>query len=118
MTPVPSRFLSAMVLAGLLAACTPLAAATPAEDHRVRGRAVASQLCSRCHVIGREPQAGGFIGPSFVEIAKMPSTTGMALNVFLQSHHQRMPSLQLDREEMDAVIDYILSLEDPEAARP
>ncbi|MGT2487167.1 hypothetical protein ACU4GA_16875 [Methylobacterium oryzae CBMB20] len=27
----------------------------------------------------------------------MLSTTGPALNVFLQSHHDRMPSLRLDR---------------------
>jgi len=40
----------------------------------------------------------------------MPSTTGLALNLFLQSHRQWMPSIRLDRDEMDAVIDYILSL--------
>ena len=34
----------------------------------------------------------------------------VSLNVFLQSHHQQMPSLRLDRDEMNAVIDYILSL--------
>jgi hypothetical protein len=43
----------------------------------------------------------------------MPSTTGPALAVFLQSHHERMPSLRPDRDEMDAVIDYILSLKGP-----
>lgn len=82
-------------------------------DHRERGRALAAQLCAPCHVVGRQPQTGGFVGPSFVGIANMPSTTGTALNVFLQSHHQRMPSLRLDRDEADAVIDYILSLKEP-----
>lgn len=47
----------------------------------------------------------------------MPSTTGPALNVFLQSHHRRMPSLRLDRDELDAVIDYILSLKEAEAVQ-
>lgn len=89
-----------------------------AGDQRVRGRTIATQLCIHCHVIGREPQAGEFVGPAFLRVANMPSTTGLSLNVFLQSHHQRMPSVRLDRDEMDAVIDYILSLKVLPAARP
>lgn len=58
------------------------------------------------------------VGPSFVQVANMPSTTGLALNVFLQSHHQHMPSLRLDRDEVDAVIDYILSLKAKESTGP
>ncbi|AIQ92374.1 MULTISPECIES: cytochrome c552 [Methylobacterium] len=108
----------AALLAGLLAVGTGAAAADPDEGHRLRGWTIATQLCSPCHVIGRVPQAGDAMGPSFVRIANMPSTTGLALNVFLQSHHQRMPSLRLDRDEMDAVIDYILSLKEAEAIRP
>ena len=105
------RTVRTAILAGLLIAraCDPASAAS-AEDRRVRGWTVAAQLCSQCHVIGREPQEGGFVGPSFVSIAHMPSTTGLALNVVLQSHHQRMPSLRLHRDEMDAVIDDILGL--------
>lgn len=105
------RSLRAAILAGMLVSRAGLpASASPTEDHRIRGWTVAAQLCSQCHVIGREPQEGGFVGPSFIGVADMPSTTGPALNVFLQSHHDRMPSLRLDRDEMDAVIDYILSL--------
>lgn len=88
-------------------------AGVASEDRRREGRIVAAELCSACHVIGREPQGGGLVGPAFTEIAAMPSTTGVALAVFLQSHHQRMPSLHLDRDARDAVVDYILSLRDP-----
>ena len=113
------RAVRAAVIAGLLVSRAGLpASAGSAEDHRIRGWTVAAQLCSQCHVIGREPQEGGFVGPSFVGIAHMPSTTGLALNVVLQSHHQRMPSLRLDRDEMDAVIDYILSLKASEPGSP
>ncbi|MFD1356246.1 c-type cytochrome [Methylorubrum suomiense] len=86
----------------------------PAEDHRVRGWTIAAQLCSQCHVIDRAAQPGEFVGPAFLRVANMPSTTGPALAVFLQSHHDRMPSLRLDRDELDAVIDYILSLKGPQ----
>lgn len=107
MSTRPSAALRATLLATLLTgAAVQAASATDAA----RGRALAVQLCSRCHIIGGEQEAGGFVGPSFVGIANMPSTTGLALTVFLQSHHQRMPSLRLERDERDAVIDYILSL--------
>ncbi|CAO4139026.1 hypothetical protein [Methylorubrum aminovorans] len=43
-------------------------------------------------------------------------------SLILQSHHERMPSLRLDRDEMDAAIDYILSLKSvgawPDGAPP
>lgn len=108
-----------LALGGLLAAFPGLAGAGgPVEDHRIRGWTIATQLCSQCHVIGRAPQAGEFAGPAFLRVANMPSTTGPALAVFLQSHHRQMPSIRLDRDEMDAVIDYILSLKDARAARP
>jgi len=109
MIPLPA--FPAAVLAGLLAAGT---GASAAEDNRVRGWTIAAQLCSSCHVIGRAQQSGAFVGPAFLRIATLSSTTGPALNVFLQSHHQSMPSLRLDRDEMDAVIDYILSLKEVE----
>ncbi|NEU15076.1 cytochrome c [Methylobacterium sp. BTF04] len=80
------------------------------ENHRIRGWTLAAENCSQCHAIGKGARAGVFGGPSFMAVAEMPSTTGIALDVFLQSHHPNMPSVRLDRDEMDAVINYILSL--------
>ena len=85
------------------------------ENHRIRGWTLAAENCSQCHAIGKGAGAGVFAGPGFTAVAAMPSTTGMALNVFLQTHHPGMPGVRLDREEMDAVIDYIFSLK---AAEP
>ena len=114
----PPPVVRAAVLAVVLATCTGASAAGAEEDHRVRGWTIATQLCSECHVIGRASQPGVFAGPAFLRVANMPSTTGPALSVVLQSHHQRMPSLRLDRDEMDAIIDYILSLRAEKAATP
>lgn len=104
------RSIRAAVLATCTAASAGPAAADPLDDPSSRGWTLAVQLCSQCHVVGREGQVGQVTGPAFFRIANMPSTTGLSLNVFLQSHHQQMPSLRLDRDEMNAVIDYILSL--------
>ena len=40
----------------------------------------------------------------------MPSTTEMALRVFLQTPHARMPDYRLSTAELDGVVAYILSL--------
>lgn len=112
---LPSRTVASAFLAGSLAMGAGAAAAGPGEDRRMEGSALATQLCSQCHLVGREPQIGDFAGPAFLRVANMPSTTGLSLNVFLQSHHRQMPSLRLDRDEMNAVIDYILSLKDTRA---
>ncbi|MGH1571147.1 c-type cytochrome [Methylobacterium sp. P31] len=104
--------------AGLLTSLVSLpAAAGSCGGHCLAGRSLAAQFCSECHLIGREPQASGFLGLPFLAIANSPSTTGLSLSVFLRSHHQRMPSFRLERDEMDAIIDYILSLRGSEAQR-
>ncbi|HET6376017.1 MAG TPA: c-type cytochrome, partial [Methylocella sp.] len=68
------------------------------------GRRIAEAWCAACHQIGAgepEPKSGA---PSFVSIARMPSTTTLALNVFLRSTHKVMPDFQLTREEADDVV--------------
>ena len=99
-----------------LAIAQQAAAGSDMENHRIRGWTLAAENCSQCHAIGKGAGAGVFAGPSFTSVAGMPSTTGMALNVFLRSQHPSMPSVRLDRDEMDAVIDYILSLKAAEPA--
>ncbi len=119
MTAASPRAAAILALGGLIAASAGLPALAGAmDDHRIRGGSIAAQLCSECHMVGLTAQPGVFAGPAFLRIADAPSTTGPALNVFLQSHHERMPSLRLDRDEMDAVIDYILGLRTTETNTP
>jgi len=44
-------------------------------------------------------------------LANTPRVTALSLRVFLQSPHERMPDLHLNRDETDNIIAYILSLE-------
>jgi mono/diheme cytochrome c family protein len=75
------------------------------------GRKLAETWCSSCHVVGPTAQQGSSTGaPTFPAIAGMTSTTQMALRVFLQTPHSRMPDLHLSRQEIDDVSAYILSL--------
>nr|WP_294502859.1 hypothetical protein [uncultured Rhodopila sp.] len=73
------------------------------------GRALAQRWWDSCHVVGQEQQRGSSTGaPTFAAIANMESTTAMALRVFLQTPHGRMPDLHLTRDEIGDVSAYIL----------
>ena len=74
------------------------------------GRRLAETVCSVCHRIDNRsgPREGS--GPSFADIARMPSTTPLAIGVFLQSSHKNMPNLILNQTEIDDVRSFILSL--------
>ena len=75
------------------------------------GRRLAEDWCSGCHVVDGASRQGVSNGaPTFPAIARMKSTTPMALRAFLQTPHSRMPDLHMNREEIDNITAYILSL--------
>jgi mono/diheme cytochrome c family protein len=75
------------------------------------GRALAEKWCNACHIVGASQTVGTSNGaPTFAAVAQMKSTTRLSLRVFLQTPHDRMPNLQLNRDEIDNVSAYILSL--------
>lgn len=100
---------SVLVLTALLPALAQ--AETPARQERLdQGRRVAETWCANCHVIG--PGARGPAGdaaPPFAAVAAMPSTTEIALRVFLQTPHARMPDYRLTQAELDGVVTWILA---------
>ena len=77
------------------------------------GRRMAEDVCSACHVIAQgQASTTDVDAPTFTDLANTPRVTALSLRVFLQTPHQRMPDLHLDREETDDMIAYILSLEE------
>jgi mono/diheme cytochrome c family protein len=76
------------------------------------GRHIAESWCTRCHQINLDELAPLSYPPSFAEIANMPSTTALAINVFLRTSHDVMPNYQLSHEEIDDVVAFIMSLKD------
>ena len=75
------------------------------------GRRLAETWCSACHVVGPSQQRGTSNGaPTFAAIARMKSTTSLSLHAFLQTPHDRMPDLNLSRDEIDNLVAYILNL--------
>jgi mono/diheme cytochrome c family protein len=77
------------------------------------GRRLAENVCSACHIIAPgETSTTESDAPAFPDLANTPRVTALSLRVFLQTPHERMPDLRLDRDETDNVIAYILSLEE------
>jgi mono/diheme cytochrome c family protein len=75
------------------------------------GRHLAETVCSTCHQISAtSPPGKNPAAPSFVDISRMPSTSELAIKVFLRTSHPTMPNFILSPEEIDSVTPYILSL--------
>jgi mono/diheme cytochrome c family protein len=101
-----SMALLALCLIGLRAATGAAAGADSAES----GRKLVEAWCKNCHAI--EPRTAGTMNaaPDFAAVANMPSTTELALKVFLRTSHPNMPNLVLTPEQTDDIVNYILSL--------
>jgi cytochrome c len=84
--------------------------ATTPSDSTAEGRRLAEAWCKTCHAI--DAKAGGVsnTAPDFAAVANQPSTTTLALRVFLQSNHRSMPNLMLTPGQTDDLISYIQSL--------
>lgn len=81
-------------------------AGDPAEGHRL-----AQEWCASCHTIEpMQPPLPGSIAPSWSAVARMPSTTSLALRAFLLTPHPPMPDLKLTPTQIDDIVAYILSL--------
>jgi len=102
----------------LIAASFAVPASASLAGNPSLGRQVATTICASCHqVVSGEKLDRPQSPPSFLDIAKMPSTTALSLKVFLRSSHAEMPNLIISNSDTDDVIAYILSLKEPPAFR-
>lgn len=78
------------------------------------GRRIARESCAECHLVeraGKPPLPDPNLpAPAFGAVAAMPSTTSVAIKVFLKTPHANMPDIILSEAEIDALAAYILSL--------
>ena len=81
-------------------------------DTNRSGLRLAQRLCADCHSVEARTDRPGHFAPSFTAVARMPSTTELALKVFLRSNHRSMPNIILAEGETEQLVAYILSLKD------
>ncbi len=99
----------------LLIAMTCAQAALAQQRDPAPGRRIAERECAGCHEVrpgetGPSPQASA---PPFQLVARMPSTTELALRVFLRTSHAGMPNILLNEVEIDDLVAYVVSLAPP-----
>jgi mono/diheme cytochrome c family protein len=83
---------------------------TPSPDGGSAGHRLAEAWCKDCHTIDGRNAGATNTAPDFVAIANQPSTTELALKVFLRSSHRSMPNLVIKPDQADDLVQYILSL--------
>lgn len=113
-----------IVLAGVLAGCspaagppepTPEAAKPPVETSEAayRGAAVAGQVCSQCHDVGQGSGPAQQIGaPKFSDIAERPESTPEGLAAWMAANHPQMPNYLFPEGQVTDLAAYIMSLRD------
>lgn len=88
-----------------------VAAVAALESEAARGRLLAQYWCAGCHAVRSvDRQSPDPAAPRFADVAVSPTSSELGLRVFLQSEHETMPALRLTREEIDALVAYIVSL--------
>ena len=80
------------------------------------GRRIAERDCTLCHEVRPGETGPGAMAsaPPFQLVARMPSTTQLALRVFLRTSHAGMPNLQFTEQDVDDLVAYIVSLSLPQ----
>lgn len=86
-------------------------AAAQQGGNAVNGRMLAERLCSSCHAIDPVPSSVPRADiPTFAAIAALPQTTPERLAGAIILPHPEMPDVALTRNELRAVIAYIMTL--------
>ena len=101
---------AALIVALLVVSPHPARGAAPERDGVAAGRKLVEAWCMTCHATDANTVGPSNAAPNFARVANQPSTTELALKVFLRSSHPSMPNLVLTPEQSDDIVSYILSL--------
>jgi mono/diheme cytochrome c family protein len=94
---------------GMMAITPGIAGDGDGDGDAVVGRQLAESWCGGCHQIDAH-KPGTFPGPNFTDVANLPSTTPLALKVFLRTSHKNMPNILLSDRQVEDLVAYILGL--------
>ena len=75
------------------------------------GQVIAERWCSACHLVGSDQTRAIDGVATFQEIAGRYDVTVDGLRAFLASPHPVMPDMSLTRDEINALVNYIHSLQ-------
>ena len=104
----------------VLAACQSMPPAELATSAAAReGHAFAEASCASCHAIGRSGTSPNPSAPPFAAIVNREGASAETISAVLRGPHNvpRAMDFWLSEREVDAIIDYMLTLRDPNDRR-
>jgi mono/diheme cytochrome c family protein len=109
----PSRAIAFASAALFFAATT--CTSFSAETLQQRGEVIARGLCSQCHAIGRQGDSPHPAAPRFRTLDDRIdlSTLSRRIRGGLLTGHQDMPMFRFGRDDADAMVAYIRSIQGP-----
>jgi mono/diheme cytochrome c family protein len=87
-----------------------LAAAFGASADPIAGANPADKWCAECHATRAGRLSPNPAAPTFPQLAAEPSITEYSLRALLRSPHETMPHITFTPDQLDDIIDYIMSL--------
>ena len=85
-----------------------------------QGQALAQESCSGCHAIGNSIASPNSNAPLFPVIVNQEGVTSETLSYWLRGAHNYPVEMDfyLDAKKVDALVAYMLTLQDPNYERP
>jgi mono/diheme cytochrome c family protein len=102
---------SFLPVALLLSSVTSLASETPQQ----RGKAIGHALCGQCHAIDRNGDSPHPAAPRFRTLEDRIDLSKLSRRIRegLLTGHEDMPMFRFDRDDADAMVAYIRSIQGP-----
>lgn len=95
----------------LILACAPATAETPQQ----RGEVLARGMCGACHAIGKSGASKDPAAPRFWRLDSVTNLSKLSerLQGGLLTGHEGMPLFRFNRDDADAMVAYIRSIQGP-----
>jgi mono/diheme cytochrome c family protein len=91
------------------------------DEEQQHGKELLQKLCARCHSVGRTGASPNRQAPpfrSFSETKLYDSDFMQRLQDGLTSIHPFMPTFRFNREDAEAVLNYMKSIQEPSKPKP
>ena len=109
-----------IVAAAILLAWAALQADAAEKDLTDKGRVLVEQHCSRCHAIGKEGDSTHPEAPPFRTLSSRYPIEDLAESLAegIVSGHPDMPIFVFSPTDVEAIIDYLKSIQDQPSPKP
>ena len=104
-----------IALAAVVLLMTQLSAPCQAQTPQQRGKVIAQGLCARCHAIEKTGDSPHLAAPRFRTLDSQTDLGKLARRIRegLLTGHEDMPMFRFGRDDADAMVSYIRSIQGP-----